>query len=174
MTRTFQTAARVISRRCVTISALLLLAMRVVGAQSASVSAPATVMSADRLRAVGDSLTPAASRTAQLGHGPGYTYAVTHRDSSGGLEVHRDWTDVFVVEAGSATLLTGGVAEGAQETTPGEWRGGTARGATRAPIKGGDVVVIPAGTPHQMLLGPREQITYIAFKVAAPLPATRP
>jgi mannose-6-phosphate isomerase-like protein (cupin superfamily) len=35
-------------------------------------------------------------------------------------------------------------------------------------MSAGDVVTTPAGTPHQMLLARGEQITYIAFKVAAP------
>src|SRR4051812_22546680 len=148
----------------------------VVGVQVASAqgsTSPAVITSAARLVAIGDSLSPAASRTAQLGRGPGYTYALTHRDSSGGLEVHRDWTDVFVIESGSATLLSGGTLEGANESSPGEWRGGSARGATRVPLRIGDVVVIPAGTPHQMLLAGGERISYIAFKVVKP-PAGSP
>jgi hypothetical protein len=129
---------------------------------------PAEMVQAARLKQLGDSLTPGASRTAQLGRGPNFTYAITHRDTSGGLERHDAWTDILVVESGSATLLSGGVQEGATENSPGEWRGGTARGATRQAIRAGDVVTTPAGTPHQMLLAPGERITYIAFKVAAP------
>jgi mannose-6-phosphate isomerase-like protein (cupin superfamily) len=129
---------------------------------------PAQIVSARRLRQLGDSLTPGASRTAQLGKGPGFTYGITHRDSTGGLERHDAWTDVFIVEAGSATLLTGGVQVGATETAPGEWRGGTARGATRAVLHAGDIATIPAGTPHQMLLAPGEHVSYVAVKVAAP------
>ncbi|MEP6731993.1 MAG: hypothetical protein ABJE10_15205 [bacterium] len=150
--------------RAVLIAGLLISAVRV-AAQSPMM--PAVIMSADRLRSIGDSLAPAASRTAQLGRGAGFTYAVTHRDSTGGLEGHTDWTDVFVVQSGSATMLTGGVTEGGREASPGEWRGGTVHGATSAAIKVGDVVVIPAGTPHQMVLRPGERISYLAFKVAA-------
>jgi hypothetical protein len=129
---------------------------------------PAEVVHAERLKQLGDSLTPGASRTAQIGRGPNFTYAITHRDTSGGLERHDAWTDILVVETGSASILSGGVQEGATESSPGEWRGGTARGATRQVIRAGDVVTTPAGTPHQMLLAPGERITYIAFKVAAP------
>ena len=68
---------------------------------------PVEIVSATRLKQLGDSLTPGASRTAQLGKGPGFTYGITHRDSTGGLERHDAWTDIFVVESGSATLLTG-------------------------------------------------------------------
>jgi hypothetical protein len=131
-------------------------------------TAPSEVVRARRLKQLGDSLTPGASRTAQIGRGPNFTYAITHRDTSGGLERHDAWTDILVIETGSASILSGGVQEGATESSPGEWRGGTARGATKQAIRAGDVVTTPAGTPHQMLLAPGERITYIAFKVAAP------
>jgi mannose-6-phosphate isomerase-like protein (cupin superfamily) len=129
---------------------------------------PAQIVSAGRLRTLGDSLVPGASRTAQLGMGPNMTYALTHRDSTGGVEAHRDWTDVFVVESGQGTLVSGGALRSATESTPGELRGGIVGGASRTALHGGDVVIIPAGTPHQMVLGPGERITYLAFKVRAP------
>ena len=150
-------------------AALFLFASSVVSAQAAA-TAPAAIVRAERLKQLGDSLTPGASKTAQLGRGVNFTYAITHRDTSGGLERHDAWADILVIESGSATILSGGVQEGATESSPGEWRGGTARGALRQPIRAGDVVTTPAGTPHQMLLAPGETITYIAFKVAAQSP----
>ena len=36
-----------------------------------------------------------------------------------------------------------------------------------AVIRPGDMVVIPAGTPHQFVLAPGERITYTALKIAA-------
>ncbi len=155
------------------LAASLLVATSPLSAQRGA-TAPAEVVHAARLRHLGDSLTPGASRTAQIGRGPNFTYALTHRDTSGGLERHDAWTDILVIETGSATILSGGVQEGAKESSPGEWRGGTARGATKQAIRAGDVVTTPAGTPHQMLLAPGERITYIAFKVAAPPAAPRP
>lgn len=136
-------------------------------AQSAPMP-PAEVVTIQQLRHLGDALSPGASRTAQLGKGPAFTYGITHRDSTGGLERHEAWTDIFIVQSGSGTLLTGGVQVGGKETSPGEWRGGTAQGAKRAVLHAGDMATIPAGTPHQMLLAPGERITYVAFKVAAP------
>jgi mannose-6-phosphate isomerase-like protein (cupin superfamily) len=90
-----------------------------------------------------------------------------HRDTSGGLERHEAWTDVLIIQSGSATILSGGIQEGATESSPGEWRGGTARGATRQTVRAGDIVTTPAGTPHQMLLAPGERVAYVAIKVAA-------
>jgi len=128
-------------------------------------TAPAQILPPARAAAIGDSLAPAASRTAQLARGAGYTYAVTHRDSTGGIELHQAWTDVFVIESGSATELSGGRLLDAREATAGEWRGGHVEGATRAPLHPGDVVVIPAGIPHQVLPAAPDFI-YLTFKVA--------
>jgi mannose-6-phosphate isomerase-like protein (cupin superfamily) len=155
------------------LAASLLVAASTLTAQNAP-TPPAEVVRAARLKQLGDSITPGASRTAQIGRGPNFTYAITHRDTSGGLERHDAWTDILVIQSGSATILSGGIQQGATESSPGEWRGGTARGATRQKISAGDVVTTPAGTPHQMLLAPGEQITYVAFKVAVPTTGRKP
>ena len=141
-------------------------------AQTSAPAPEAQVLTPARLKTIGDSMAPAASRTAQLGKGDGYTYALTQRDSSGGVESHRDWNDVFVVQRGTATIFTGGTLVGAKEASPGEMRGGTIRGGSRRAIGPGDVVIVPAGTPHQMLLEPGHRISYLAFKVAASNGAT--
>lgn len=137
-----------------------------------SSAAPAEVVSAARLRALGDSLPAGASRTAQLGRGPGLTYALTQRDSSGTVERHDAWTDLFVVQRGSATLVSGGHVVGAREASPGEWRGGTVTGATPVVLHAGDIAIIPAGTAHQMLVAPGERVTYLAYKIAKPAEST--
>src|SRR4029077_18081125 len=108
-------------------------------AQSASMP-PAGVVHTQRLKQLGDSLPPGAYKTLQLGRGPNFTYAITHRDTSSGLERHDAWTDVLVIQTGSATLLTGGSLDGATESSPGEWRGGNVRGATRQAVHAGDIV----------------------------------
>lgn len=130
-------------------------------------AAPSHIVSAARLKHLADSLAPLGSKSAPLGQGATFVYTLWHRDASGGLERHDAWADVLVVQSGSATILAGGVQEGAAESSPGEWRGGTSRGATRQVIRPGDVITTPAGTPHQMILAPGEKISYIVFKIAA-------
>jgi mannose-6-phosphate isomerase-like protein (cupin superfamily) len=124
------------------------------------------ILPATRLAALSDSLPPGAIRSVQLGRFPGLANAINTRDSSGVHERHEDFTDIFVIQKGTARLLYGGTADGERLTAPGEWRGGTIRGGTESEVRPGDIVVIPAGIPHQFLLTPGQRMAYLSFKVA--------
>jgi mannose-6-phosphate isomerase-like protein (cupin superfamily) len=124
------------------------------------------ILPATRLAALSDSLPPGLIRSVQIGRFPGLANALNTRDTSGVHERHEDFTDIFVIQKGSARLLYGGTAEGEKLTSPGEWRGGTIRGGTQSEVRPGDIVVIPAGIPHQFVLNAGERVAYLSFKVA--------
>lgn len=126
------------------------------------------VLSTARLAALADSLPAGASTSLQLVRWDGLSNMISRRDTSGIHERHEQFTDIFVVQRGRARLLSGGTVEGERSVSAGEWRGGTIRGGTEAEIKPGDIVVIPAGIPHQLLLPPHESFYYFVFKVAKP------
>lgn len=90
---------------------------------------------------------------------------VAHREGSGQVEIHEHYADVFVVLSGVATLVAGGKAEGVKPTEPGEFRGVSIRGGERRTLGAGDIVHIPAGIPHPVLLEPGHQFTYFILKV---------
>jgi hypothetical protein len=89
---------------------------------------------------------------------------IVRRDRPGQVEVHTALNDVVVAQAGTATLLSGGHAEGAGETAVGEWRGGTIVGGERRSLGPGDVAWIPAGVPHQLIVEPGGSFTYVVVK----------
>jgi glc operon protein GlcG len=93
----------------------------------------------------------------------GYQIHTSRRDKAGVVEVHTTDTDLFYVLSGSATLVTGGTMTGGKEIGPNEWRGENIDGGETRKITKGDVVVIPAGTPHwfKQIDGP---VTYYAVK----------
>jgi mannose-6-phosphate isomerase-like protein (cupin superfamily) len=122
------------------------------------------VIPAAQLLAISDSL-PGAVNSRQLARFPGLAGMLTRRDSAGVPERHARFTDVFFVERGTARLRYGGTTDNAPEISTGEWRGGTIRGGTEADLHTGDVVVIPAGIPHQLLLSSGQRIDYVTFKV---------
>jgi mannose-6-phosphate isomerase-like protein (cupin superfamily) len=88
------------------------------------------------------------------------------RDKPGEVEVHTQQNDVIVVESGQATITMGGTVTGNREIQPTEWRGGVATGGTSYRVARGDLILIPAGIPHQVLVSKGQTVTYLAIKTA--------
>ncbi len=122
--------------------------------------------------ALGVQYFPAAQVTAALQSGTplltgdGFDYRVlcSRHDSPGMAELHRHETDVFYIVDGAATFITGGTIPDPKETSPGEVRGTTIEGGVSHSFAQGDVIVIPAGTPHWFKTVP-SQIHYFVVKV---------
>jgi len=79
---------------------------------------------------------------------PEYTVTVNTRNMAGQVEVHENETDIFYVMEGEATFVTGGMMIGGKQNRPNQWLGTDIRGGEVHQLTKGDVVVIPAGTPH--------------------------
>ena len=77
-----------------------------------------------------------------------YMVHASHRDKAGAVEVHEQDADIIYVLEGSATLVTGGEIIGGKVIAPGEIRGTDVKGGETRTITKGDVIIIPAGTPH--------------------------
>jgi glc operon protein GlcG len=80
--------------------------------------------------------------------GRNYMVHASHRDSAGMAEVHTLDADIIHVLEGSAMFVTGGTVENAKPTAPGEIRGTAIRNGEERRISKGDVLIVPAGTPH--------------------------
>lgn len=94
-----------------------------------------------------------------------HSIGLSVRNVSGGAEVHAHYDDVFVVTEGAATLITGGTVVDAKTGQDGETHGSKVDGGTTQTISVGDVVNIPAGTPHQILVAPGTVYSAIVIKV---------
>ena len=94
------------------------------------------------------------SSGATLGDYGSHALKLSLRGASGGAEIHAHFDDVMVITGGSATLVTGGTVIDAQSGADGETKGKGIRGGVRRKIAKGDLVHIPAGTPHQLLIDP--------------------
>jgi mannose-6-phosphate isomerase-like protein (cupin superfamily) len=103
--------------------------------------------------------------TRRLADFPNDLYMLARREADGVPEWHENQGDVFVVESGSATLIVGGTLEGAETTEPHEKRNGTIHGGIRRKLAAGDIVRIPAKTPHQLLLDGGHEFTYFVIKL---------
>jgi mannose-6-phosphate isomerase-like protein (cupin superfamily) len=97
-------------------------------------------------------------------YGNHYTM-LAHRGQTGSSEVHQYEADIFVVEEGTATILTGGTLVNSKSEKAGELRGSSIKGGERHPLSAGDIIHIPAGMPHQLLVEKGQPFTYFVIKV---------
>jgi mannose-6-phosphate isomerase-like protein (cupin superfamily) len=93
------------------------------------------------------------------------SFMITHREGSGQAEWHEKQADIMVISSGQVTMVYGGTVVDGKTTAPGEIRGSGIQGGTEAHLGPGDVLHIPARTPHQMKLAPGTQVTYFVVKV---------
>jgi glc operon protein GlcG len=77
-----------------------------------------------------------------------YKVHASRREKPGQAEVHESETDIIHVLEGSATFVTGGTVVEGKAIAPGEIRGREISGGEAKTIVPGDVIVVPAGTPH--------------------------
>jgi len=99
----------------------------------------------------------------------GHHTMLTARVKSGGAELHGHFADFLIVVAGEGTELTGGTIVDRKEGENGEVKGTKLEGATAHVLHKGDVIHIPAGTPHQSIEAPGQSITIYVIKVEEPV-----
>lgn len=87
------------------------------------------------------------------------------RTASGAAEIHADYDDIFLVTEGKADLVTGGNVVDAKMDSHGETKGRSIRNGKSQTIVKGDVVHIPAGVPHQLILAPGSEYSSIVMKI---------
>ncbi len=103
-----------------------------------------------------------------LAHYNGHYTMLTARSKSGGGELHKHFADFLIVLDGEGTELTGGTMVDAKELPGGEVHGTGLEGATPHALHKGDVIHIPAGTPHQAVEAPGQTIVIYVIKVQEP------
>lgn len=91
----------------------------------------------------------------------------SHRDKGGQVEVHDKETDVIYITEGEATFVTGGTMVGGKMSKPGQHLGSDITGGQTHHLVKGDVVVVPAGTPHWFKEVPKS-VNYFVVKVLRP------
>lgn len=96
----------------------------------------------------------------------GSKYAmVAHREGTGEAEIHDVWADLFVIQSGEATLVTGGTLKSPKTTAPGELRALSIEGGEKHKVAAGDIIHIPAKVAHHLLVDKGKQVTYFVMKV---------
>jgi mannose-6-phosphate isomerase-like protein (cupin superfamily) len=86
-----------------------------------------------------------------------------NRDGTGEVELHASAEHFYVAQAGEADVLLGSHVEGNHLIAPGEWRGGKISDGKHYRMKPGDVLWIPPGTAHQVVVPEHGSFQYIGF-----------
>lgn len=88
---------------------------------------------------------------------------LAQRRGAGEVEVHEKTNHVFIIVEGEATFVTGGTLVGAKDTAPGQKRAPNVQGGEEHHLTKGDVITIPAKTPHWFKDVPTKTIAYYAI-----------
>ena len=94
-----------------------------------------------------------------------YNAIVFHREGSGPPEQHEKLADFMVVKSGEGAIQVGGKLIDAKPSGVNELRGSALEGGTKYPVSAGDVLYIPANTPHRTLVEAGKQLNVMVIKV---------
>ena len=75
------------------------------------------------------------------------------------------WRSTIFSSSRAATQRLPSADTGDRETAPTEWRGGDIAGGTDYSLSLGDVLFIPAGVAHRVLVQPKASVTYVTVKI---------
>ena len=90
---------------------------------------------------------------------------LANRRGAGEVEVHEKTNHIFIITEGEATFVTGGTLVNARQTAPGQTRAASVEGGTTYHLTKGDVITIPAKTPHWFKEVPTQTIAYYAINL---------
>jgi hypothetical protein len=99
--------------------------------------------------------------------GPSHNAVMVYRAANGEAEYHESAADFTIIEAGAADLILGGTVKDGHSTGAGEIRGPSIEGGKTYHVEPGDIINIPAKTPHQITVPAGGSVTYMVVKIAA-------
>ena len=121
-------------------------------------------------KTLGQKVGPDHSARETLGDYGNHIVRIIHRVGDGAPEFHSTMVDLWIVESGTGTLVVGGTLVNAKPLGgsggAGEMTGTAISGGERRGVSAGDIIHIPAKTPHQILVGNGE-ITYLRVAIPA-------
>jgi len=111
-----------------------------------------------------DKVTQVMSKGGPIVSDPGLVVLAQRREA--GLAEYHDHTNhVFVGVEGEATLVVGGTMVDAKRTAPNQMRAPSLEGGATYHLSKGDVITIPAKTPHWFKEVPTKTVAYYAVNI---------
>jgi mannose-6-phosphate isomerase-like protein (cupin superfamily) len=111
-----------------------------------------------------DKVTEVMSKGGPIVSDPGLVVLAQRREA-GLVEYHDHTNHVFVMVDGEATMVVGGTMVDPKRTAPGQMRAPSVEGGTIYHLSKGDVITIPAKTPHWFKEVPTKTVAYYAINI---------
>ena len=111
-----------------------------------------------------DKVTEVMSKGGPIVSDPGLV-VLAQRRQAGEVEYHDRTNHVFVMVEGEATLVVGGTMVNSRRTAPDQMRAPSLEGGTTYHMAKGDVITIPAKTPHWFKEVPTKTVAYYAVNI---------
>src|SRR5215471_14536256 len=111
-----------------------------------------------------DKVTEVMSKGGPIVSDPGLV-VLAQRRGAGEVELHEHTNHVFVMVEGEATLVVGGTMVDPRRTAPDQMRSASVQGGTTYHMSKGDVITIPAKTPHWFKEVPTKSVAYYAVNI---------
>jgi len=109
-------------------------------------------------------VTEVMSKGGPIVNDPGLVVLAQRREA--GLAEYHDHTNhVFIMVEGEATLVVGGTMVDPKRTAPDQMRAPSLEGGTTYHMSKGDVITIPAKTPHWFKEVPTKTVAYYAVNI---------
>jgi mannose-6-phosphate isomerase-like protein (cupin superfamily) len=111
-----------------------------------------------------DKVTEVMSKGGPIVSDPGLVVLAQRREA-GPVEYHDHTNHVFVMVEGEATLVVGGTMVDPKRTASDQMRAPSLQGGTTYHMSKGDVITIPAKTPHWFKEVPTKTVAYYAVNI---------
>ncbi len=100
-----------------------------------------------------------------IGNYDGHSVYLVLRGKTSRAEIHDTESDVQISVRGSATSVVGGKLIDAESLPRKQQRGTSIEGGNRRELAPGDVMHIPPGAAHQLLIDPAQPYLYLLIKI---------
>jgi hypothetical protein len=117
---------------------------------------------ADRLE---DSLDDNALVWETVGNYDGHSAYLVLRGKTSRAEIHDTESDIQISVRGRATSVVGGNLVDAELRPRKQQRGSSIEGGNHRELVAGDIMHIPPGVPHQLLIDPAQPYMYLLIKI---------
>ena len=111
-----------------------------------------------------DKVTATMAKGGPIVSDPGLVVLANRREA-GGVEYHEHTNHIFIMVEGEATLVTGGTMVGAKRTSADQMVATSIEGGEIHHLSKGDVITIPAKTPHWWKEVPTKTVAYYAVNI---------